>query len=157
MKRNLNADIVRAVAILSVLIYHIYAITGVNLFHNENLNVFIMYGGEYGVAIFFILSGFAIYTSLKKNIDKFKYFDYIKRRLKRILPQYYICFFILLFFTGNAALLNKDQLLNIFSHIFLFHDQFPSYAGAINGVFWTLGVIFQFYLILALKYQKMIF
>ena len=153
MKRNLNIDIVRAIAILSVLIYHIFAITGVKLFQNDFLDTYISYGGEYGVAIFFILSGFGIYSSLSRKKDNFNYFDYIKKRLVRILPQYYICLAFLLLFTGSAVYLNKSQIYNLFSHFFLFHDQYPSAAGAINGVCWTLGVIFQFYLIAPFLYK----
>lgn len=146
MKRNKNLDIVRALAVLAVVIYHISVITNINI-PIKPLQDILNYGGEFGVTIFFILSGFAIYSSMKRSGKDFKYHNFITKRLSRILPQYYISLIILLLFTNMAVYLNMGNIGNIFSHIFLFHDWYPSFQGAISGVCWTLGVIFQFYLI----------
>ena len=152
MKRNKNIDIVRAFAVIAVVVYHIYAITGVN-FSLKPIQILLQYGGEYGVAVFFILSGFSIYVSLSSKKENFTYHNFITKRLERILPQYYISLFFLLLFTSAAAYLSSYHIYNLFSHIFLFHDWYPSTAGAISGVCWTLGVIFQFYLISPLLYK----
>lgn len=146
MKRNRNLDIVRALAVLAVVIYHINVITNINI-PIKPVQDILTYGGEFGVTIFFILSGFAIYSSSSRSGKDFKYHNFVTKRLSRILPQYYISLIILLLFTNMAAYLNVGNIGNIFSHIFLFHDWYPSYQGAISGVCWTLGVIFQFYLI----------
>jgi peptidoglycan/LPS O-acetylase OafA/YrhL len=69
MKRNKNIDIIRAFAILMVLIYHIYAITGIAT-KNNIIDTFLIYGGVVGVCIFFILSGFGIYNLLINKEDK---------------------------------------------------------------------------------------
>ena len=121
MKRNRNLDIVRALAVLAVVIYHISVITNINI-PIKPIQVVLNYGGEFGVTIFFILSGLAIYSSMKRSGKEFKYHKFITKSLSRILPQYYISLIILLLFTNMAAYLNVGNIGNIFSHIFLFHD-----------------------------------
>ena len=155
MKRNRNIDIIRAIAIILVVLYHIYAITGISI-KNSVLEPFLVYGGILGVSLFFVLSGFGIYNSLRNQDDKnkkFNYHDYIKKRFKRIAPQYYISMIVLLLFTSNAIYISKDQTLTLFSHIFFFHNLFYTMAGAISGVCWTLGVTFQFYLVAPFIYK----
>lgn len=147
MERNRNIDILRALSILLIVVYHIYALSGVPLIRGK-FGDFIEYGGEYGVVLFFILSGFSIYKSLYKRKDNFKYTNFIKDRLIRILPQYYISLLILLLFSTNVILLfSKDGNYNIITHILLIHGFFPSYQGSISGVCWALTPIFCFYLL----------
>ena len=152
MERNRNVDIIRAFAILAVVIYHIFCITNIAI-PNEFLQSILGYAGEFGVTIFFILSGYSIYSSIKHKGDKFKYYEFVCKRMKRILPQYYICLMILLLFTNMAVYLNYGNIGNLFAHIFMFHDHYPTWQGAISGVCWTLGVIFQFYLISPLLFK----
>ena len=153
LERNKNIDIVRALAILIILVYHIFAITNVKLVDN-NLRYFVQYGGEYGVTIFFIISGFSIYKSLFRRKDNFKYGTFIKERLKRILPQYYISLIILMVFTGSTVVLfSKEQIWNLLSHLFLVHGFFYKYQGSISGVAWTLTPIFCFYLFAPLLFK----
>lgn len=155
MKRNRNIDIIRAIAVLMVVLYHIYAITGLST-NNTIISPFLNYGGIVGVAIFFTLSGFGIYNSLKnqeERKEKFVYHTYLGKRFSRLAPQYYFSLIFLLLFTGNAVYLSISHLLTIFSHVFFFHNLFYTMAGAISGVCWTLGVTFQFYLIAPYLYK----
>ncbi|MDE5586845.1 MAG: acyltransferase, partial [Bacilli bacterium] len=106
--------------------------------------------------MFFMLSGFGIYNSLKNQEEqhkKFKYMNYIKKRLKRVAPQYYVSLGFLLLITGSAAYLSRDHIITLFSHLFFFHNLYYTAAGAISGVCWTLGVTFQFYLIAPFLYH----
>lgn len=155
MKRNKNVDIIRAIAILLVVVFHIYATTDIK-FNIPILDTFLVYGGIIGVSTFFILSGYGIYCSLRNQEnkkEKFSYRDYMIKRIKRIAPQYYFSLIILLFFTGGAIYLAKDQIYNLVSHLFFFHSNYYRASGAISGVCWTIGVIFQFYLIAPLLYR----
>lgn len=152
MKRNKNLDILRAISILIIVIYHIYAVTGIDI---PIVSSVLKLGGEIGVTSFLILSGFSIYLSLDKTKGEISYFEFIKNRLKRLLPEYYFCLIISLFLMGSAIYLSKNHILNILSHFALIHNLFSSSHGAINGVLWTLGVIFQFYLVAKLFYKGM--
>lgn len=152
MERNKNIDIIRALAILLILIYHIFALSHVQLFRGK-LSPIIEYGGEYGVTIFFMLSGFAIYKSLSRRKDNFDYGIFIKDRLKRILPQYYISLIILICFSGGIVLLFTNKF-DLFSHLFIIHGFFPSIQGSISGAAWTLTPIFCFYLVAPFLYKS---
>lgn len=144
-KRKEYIEILRTIAILYVVIYHIYAITNIT-FKSNILNTLISLGGDIGVSIFFVISGFGIYSYLNKN-PKINFIDYIKNRIKKIAPNYYLSILVMLLFSSSAIYIGKDYILNLLSHLFFFHNIFYSYHGAISGVLWTMGVIFQFYLV----------
>lgn len=150
LKRNKSIDILRAGALLIVLTYHLWVLTGSVAIMLPIVDTIVPLGGELGVTLFFLLSGYGIYYSLKiteqKN-GKIKYLVFLKKRLKRILPQYYFNLIFLLLFTGAAVYLSVEHILDILTHFLLIHNLFPDYHGAINGVLWTMGVIFQFYLV----------
>ena len=84
-------DLLRAIAILAVVLWH-YDSTSVRV-------------GWIGVNLFFILSGFLIGTILLKNFDagRFNYWGYFSNRLLRIYPLYAIaigCYLLQLYLTG---------------------------------------------------------
>lgn len=149
MERNRNIDIVRAVALLLVLVYHCWVRLDSVSIANEPLQIIIRLGGELGVTAFFALSGYGIYQSLYRTEqkEKLRFWPFMKKRLKRILPQYYLNLFVILLLTGAAAYLSFAHIGNIAAHFLLLHNLVPSFSGAINGVLWTMGVTFQFYLI----------
>lgn len=144
--RNKYIDILRVIALAYIIIYHIFAVSNLT-FSSKLLNSIISMGGEIGVSIFFVISGFSIYKLLQKKGNNYSYKEYISDRIKRIGPHYYISLVVMLLFSECAIYLSTYYLLNIISHIFLFHNLFYSCHGAISGVLWTMGVIFQFYLI----------
>lgn len=154
MERNKNVDIIRAIAILLIVTYHIFALSQVSLVRGT-LYPFLEYSGEYGVTLFFILSGFAIYKSLFKRKDDFKYFTFLKDRLIRILPLYYFSLILFLFFTNEniGMLFSKGNLFNLISHFLLIHGFFLYIEGSISGVAWALTPIFCFYLIAPLLFK----
>lgn len=158
MKRNKTIDIFRAVAILAVLIYHFYVLCNYPYQGNVILNRFLGIGGELGVTLFFVISGFGIYNSLQRmeaREEKIKVGSFLKKRFLRILPQYYACLAILLLITSNAQYANKKGLFDIGTHLIFIHNWFPSTHGSINGVLWSMGTIFQFYFIAVFIYRAM--
>lgn len=156
VKRNKGIDIVRAMAILVVIIYHFYVLVGgdryiaLPIVHNM-----IMVGGEIGVTLFFIISGYGIFLSIDGQERKgaFSKKVYFQKRCLRILPHYYLSLLIIIFIGTQGAVLSNARLFDIFTHGFLIHNFFPSTCGSINTVLWTMGVIFQFYFVAIFLYK----
>ena len=155
-KRNRTLDVFRTVAILSVLIYHFYVLDHYPYQGNKVLNRFLGIGGELGVTLFFIISGFGIFSSLSKMEsaqESAGVKDFLKKRFFRILPQYYACLIILLLITSEAQYINKKGMFDVATHLLFIHNWFPSAHGSINGVLWSMGTIFQFYFIAVFLYR----
>ena len=155
MKKNLHIEILRSVALLFVIIYHIQILLGEQIFNNYYFNMLIKFGGEIGVTMFFIISGFCIFKSIDYKITKkqFNYKSYLKSRFLKIAIPYYFCLIVALTITGSASYLSKKGLFDIFTHLTFTHNFFVSTHGSINGALWTMGTFLQFYLIAPILYK----
>lgn len=157
MRRNRGVDIFRTGALLLVLLYHAWHACGRQPINNSLVNMIVILGGELGVTAFFCLSGFGIFCSLQsmdnKNTLSFK--THIYKRITRVAPQYYINLIVMLLFGGAAVYLSNENISNVLTHILFVHNFWPAHHGAINGVLWTMGVMFQFYVIAILLYKIM--
>ena len=145
MGKYRNTDIIRAIALLLVLIYHSWVLSGSSGIVFSPLRLVVSLGGEIGVTVFFVLSGFGIYCSLDKKEQT--YLTFLKRRFWRIAPEYYVFFIFILLFTPSAAYLSRSGIKDIVLHLFFIHNIIPKSAGSINGVLWTMAVTIQFYVI----------
>jgi peptidoglycan/LPS O-acetylase OafA/YrhL len=88
-KRIPNLDLVRAVAILMVVAYHVVQWLPVK----PKWLVFLSTPGQYGVNLFFALSGFlvgSLYFREKQNFDSVDKTRFILRRVTRTVPAYLI-------------------------------------------------------------------
>ena len=110
--------------------------------------------GEYGVALFFILSGLLLSQPFWKSIlhgaDWPNTRTYVIRRLARILPAYYLTLTLLILLAGYWRYPQAwaDILLH---YSFLFnYAEFSIFS--INAPFWTLAVEVQFYVMLPLLF-----
>lgn len=74
MEYRSDIDGLRAIAVISVVLYH--------------LNTPFFSGGYVGVDVFFVISGFLITTILIRDIEskKFSFVDFYFRRSRRIFP-----------------------------------------------------------------------
>ena len=135
-------DFLRGVAILLVMLIHL------SQFYTQISN-FSKYG-YLGVQIFFILSGFVLPLSMKDNKYRIKYFfTFLFKRIIRLEIPYFFALFISILF---LYLKNENN-----NWVNLFLSNLTYTAGVLNmkwasGVFWTLGIEFQFYIFLALLY-----
>jgi peptidoglycan/LPS O-acetylase OafA/YrhL len=116
--------------------------------------------GFLGVDIFFVISGFIIPYSIwniSYTIQDFR--KYMIKRVVRICPPAYcIIGFILVqwyivdrFLHHDAKLISTISLGQVLSNLF-FLVPLTQYKW-FNGVFWTLAIEFQFYIILGLTFK----
>lgn len=142
-KRMPGLDFLRAVAALWVFVFHFMELSPQAL--KPAIDSFYVIVGWNGVDLFFVLSGFLIGSILSRDNESIK--SFVIRRFFRIYPAYFLVLILCIFVNKPYFIENK---LLIVSHVFLFNNLIPEYAGAVNGVLWTLGAEFQFYLLAAL-------
>lgn len=139
-KRSIGIDIIKAISLILVIIYHIYE-----------------YKGTYiGVVLFFVISGYLITEILYERDDS--YFKFIKRRYTKIFPPliavltlsclafYYFYGFInlKLIFNSLSSLFGLSNIYQIYSGMSYFErsgDLFPLLHT------WSLSIEIQFYVI----------
>lgn len=139
-KRNIGIDILKALSVISVIIYHLYE-----------------YKGTYiGVIVFFVISGYFITSILVEREEN--YFQFIYKRFSKIYPLLttVLAIVVLAFFYFNgfltekmiyssvSALLGVSNIYQIQSGLSYFErsgDMFPLLHT------WTLSIELQFYLV----------
>lgn len=150
-KQNLNlVQVLRGVASLLVVFYHA-SINSNDVLNKEFLfNAFM--SGYSGVDIFFVLSGFIItYTGLKNYTQPGKMRLFVRRRLVRIYPTYWIIISLFLLAQMLLPAFYKTPFDFTFSNVFSTYLLWP-YHVMVNGVSWTLSFELFFYLLFLLVF-----
>jgi|TARA_B110000261_G_scaffold162279_1_gene205526 peptidoglycan/LPS O-acetylase OafA/YrhL len=158
--RTNNFDLLRILAALQVVIFHGSEHLGINtkvihLFNDHFLSLFP------GVPIFFFISGFLIFASLKRNHTNLK--GYFLNRSLRIFPALWVCVVIstiILFLeypSNSVSLISINTLIWFFGQNSMFQFYTPEIlrfwgVGTPNGSLWTITVELQFYIILPIIY-----
>ncbi|GAB3777499.1 acyltransferase [Spirosoma horti] len=151
--RVFGLDLLRALAILCVLLAHTLRLVG----NNSIIKIASIYGAVIGVEIFFVLSGFLIGTILIKvhYEENFTRFESIKifwiRRWFRTLPNYYLMLIIytLLYFIQTKTFIFSN-IKNIL-YIFFLQNLTPAYPHLpFFDVSWSLSVEEWFYVLFPL-------
>lgn len=158
MKKNKNVDYLRVVAILIIIVYHCYTLCENPWKKYYILDRIINFGGEIGVTLFFLLSGFGLFWSLdyKKNSGEFpSWGSFIKQRCVRIMPQYYACLTICIIFM-SSGLIGGQGWKHILAYLTFTQNLFVETHGSINGALWAMGTIVQFYLIAIWVYKAIL-
>lgn len=137
---------IRAIAVLSVLISHI--IVGAN-YINPQYELDQLDVANYGVTMFFTLSGFLISSLLileNKKSGTIQLRDFYMRRILRIWPIYYLYIFISV--ACVFVFLGQDIVQPQLAYYLTFFANFPFIIGtgllAISHL-WSIGVEEQFY------------
>ncbi len=146
-------DHLRAYAALLVLLFHMSFRHSNPWPRAGNPFTAAIYEGHTGVALFLVLSGFIFtYGSAGRAID---YKTFIWNRVLRIYPL-----MIALIMIGVSAFgdhLNVTQVIETLLPVQNIRGDVPTtYLGMYNGVFWTISVECQFYLIFPFLYQQLL-
>ncbi len=142
-----GVHLVRAIASLMVMLTHYFGDVRV-----ANVNYF--YYGYLGVELFFVLSGYIIAHSLPPNYTLKNFKTFIFKRIVRIEPPYIASIFLLLFFNFlsyriTGYLDNPFHVSDLLFH-FAYLNNF-GFGTYYNHNYWTLGIEFQFYILLGLS------
>ena len=141
-----DIDGLRAIAVLSVIICH--------------ANPDWLPGGFTGVDVFFVISGFLITAIIQREMTdgSFRFADFYLRRIRRILPVFFVVLFVVLL-AGTLLLLAKDLVFvsssaryaTFFASNLYFAGEVDYFAPATVETplihTWSLAVEEQYYLV----------
>jgi peptidoglycan/LPS O-acetylase OafA/YrhL len=164
-----SLDGMRAVAISFVVLSHLHfdffpgqtVALAVSLVSLGNLHLYFLQG-EFGVTLFFFLSGYLITTLLRVEYDRrgtIRLRDFYLRRVLRIFPPFYVVLLAGVILTAFGGLrgwpLTAEGVLSQALYVNNYYQiaNFP-FFGATAGtwVFWSLAVEEHFYLLFPLLY-----
>lgn len=140
MNRIEGLDLLRFVAAFSVLIYHYFFIGPLQGVWPPAQRLDIAHIGDFGVDVFFIISGFVI--ALSANGRTFTQFA--KSRFVRIFPAFLICSMIT---AATSIMLPGVDAKEIFYRWLASLTLHPQWFGQelLSGVYWTLSIEVKFY------------
>ncbi len=146
-----SLDGVRGLAFLLIFAFHVNH-AGIGGDPNNPFISALLFVGNTGVTLFFVLSGFLLFLPYTQALLFGKDWPpakiYYIRRILRIFPGYFFSLFILVMFTQPYFIQphNWIQLVPFLTFTMGFYNS----SGLINGPYWTLAIEFQYYLILPL-------
>lgn len=154
-------DGLRAVAVLSVLVFHAAAHDNALVAASPKLLADILRQGCHGVDLFFVLSGFCLsYPSIRAaargSAPDFAVAEFASRRIIRIVPPYYAAIVLLLLFAWVYAALGWRLPIGMPADGFSAGDIvrqalfFDWNVKWLNDVFWTLAVELRWYFVFPL-------
>lgn len=109
--------------------------------------------GWQGVHVFIVLSGFGLAYSCAKQGQKISWVDWFTRRMKRVLPVYWVA--VLFSFPLLAYLTNlKFAVIRTILDCFLLTNVFEDFRGRATGAFWYVPFIVGAYLLFPLLYNR---
>jgi peptidoglycan/LPS O-acetylase OafA/YrhL len=153
-----GADVLRAIAILIVVAYHIFIpiygsfLPWQGLLRNfeaspspQLLWFYPITFGWAGVALFFVLSGFCIHLSFLQR-GHFNITHFFWRRLWRIYPAYAIALLVFTIF-ARIDIFSIAGAKHLFTHALFLHNFSNLTFFSINPSFWSIATEVQLYLL----------
>lgn len=160
MKKLLAIEWLRGFAALSVCIMHFFNASGyfteADIIYSSYLGKITLLG-RMGVPIFFVISGFIIPYSMWHGGYTFpqKIKNFLARRFARIEPPYILSIFICIAVWYVIKVFVKQEAYAVDWENVLMHLGYLNAIdgdGWILGVYWTLGIEFQYYLMISLLF-----
>ena len=148
-QRLARLESLRALAALGVLVGHVWgARHAFGATGTDDLLGRTIFGGGYGVFVFFALSGYLLFRPLANAVFDGERVDlrrYAINRLLRTLPLYYVVVFVLLVVQEGGGTFGQWWRFTT-----LTENLFPSTVLTVDGPIWSLLVELQFYALLPL-------
>ncbi len=146
-QRQNNIDLLRALAVVSVCIPHALAVYG------GSFPFFGEYGGQFGIQLFFVISGYLISASCVSRPTG----EYVLNRVFRIMPAYLLFYLGIgwlsgMFAGGNA----RHHPAELAANLLLLQHLFPSALLRFDAlhVSWTLTVEVLWYVLAPLLLRR---
>lgn len=142
-------DGLRAYAVAGVVLVHSAQVAGAGGTAGKLAGL-----GEYGVQLFFVISGITIFSTLSRHLaEGMPVRAWYVKRVMRIAPLYYTAIAVYLLdslakahFGGHPPAVALDPL-NVAANLLFVHAIIPSAANSIVPGGWSIGVEMAFYLI----------
>lgn len=144
-------ETLRAIAACSVLAFHFICFNNGldDIYSNETIKSIATYGAQ-GVEMFYIISGFVISLALTRSGYKIVHYGkYVLKRAIRIIPVYFMVILAISLVSVFWQSHLKLDYWNIIANITFTVDIWEG-GTWINPIFSTLGIEFQFYLLIGL-------
>jgi len=142
-QRYYELDAIRGIAALMVVLFH-YTVRYGQIYGYSVDPAFTFELGQYGVLLFFMVSGFVIFLTL----DKTDYsVDFIASRFSRLYPAYWFSVIVTFLVVYHFSLPGREVSLQT-ALLNLTMIQKWLRVGNVDGVYWTLTVELSFYLIM---------
>ncbi|WP_455872024.1 acyltransferase family protein [Serratia proteamaculans] len=148
MKEYVGIQYLRGLAAILVVVYHSMAMVAVNPYFPYPI-------GDFGVDVFFVISGFIMWTTTtQKKVTPSNFF---KARLFRVFPLYWIftCILLISIFAVPSAFINQRNLdASFIIKSFLLVPAYNPDVGDITPLYtvgWTLVYEMFFYIVFALS------
>jgi peptidoglycan/LPS O-acetylase OafA/YrhL len=154
------ADGLRAVAALSVALFHTFVFTGLRG-DTDGLPAIAKSWrvGNFGVPVFIVLSGFVLALPIVGSsglVLRKGWQHFIKRRARRILPPYLISFALFLALIAAVPWMHEESgtawdnkipvtLGGVVSHLFAVHNLRHDWIYQVNGPAWSVATEWQLY------------
>lgn len=140
--RIASLDGVRGFAALFILLYHWFFIGALQGFYSKAIYIPQGFWGEFGVDVFFILSGFAILYSTGDGITPGVF---LKKRLLRIYPTFFVSATFVLIMRIALGIEARGQIIAYLTSFTMMTDLVG--RTPLSSIYWTLMVECKFYLL----------
>jgi len=146
--RILELDILRGLAAFAVVLFHYTVRFDQEYSHVQDIR-FHFWPGQYGVHLFFMISGFVIFMTL----DRTKHWlDFVVSRFSRLFPAYWLGVCLTFLATSVAGLaIHQVSLTDAVINLSMLQSLF--YVPDVDGVYWTLILELCFYVLIFMLHR----
>lgn len=136
-KRNEYISFVKALAILTIVLYHFLFPIPMHFILSKLVGL-----GGGGVHLFIFASGYGLYLSKYTS-----YFQFLKKRFAKVVIPYFLTIGFIFLVNIFIQIFPTDGFDAFFSHIFFYKMFIENFEGSFGGQFWFMSTIIQLYLL----------